>query len=427
MMIRCCLSRSGFLLCMGLCVFILLLQNLFGSDSREGFSPEIKECGYYPGELCTALFQSKPAALGIGNLCQVARRPSRGARPMRLRAPTNCSTMIRELRFITKPLSEEETAFPLAYILTIHHKLDMFVKLLSAIYAPQNLYCVHIDQKSPKDFIQAVQELAGCFGNIFIPSRQENVVYAGFSRLQADINCMEELSRSDTKWRYVINLCGQDFPIKTNREIIQYLKTSWKGRNLTPGVVQPPHMKYRTNVSYKVFQDQETSYIYPTATLKSGPPRNLTLYFGTAYYSLTRDFVQFVLSDLRAKDLLEWSKDTYSPDEHYWVTLNRLRDAPGSTPDAQWEGNIRAVKWKDQEGSVHSGCYGHYVRDICIYGLGDLQWLASSPHLFANKFDSDTYPLVTDCLERSYRLKVLKAAEVPTEPYWYYQDDYVAT
>ncbi|OCT62410.1 beta-1,3-galactosyl-O-glycosyl-glycoprotein beta-1,6-N-acetylglucosaminyltransferase 7 [Xenopus laevis] len=426
-MSRCCLSRSGFLLCTCVCVFIFLLQNLYSSDFREGFSPEIKECGYYPGELCTALFKSKPAALGIGNLCQVALLPSRDLGSMRFRTPTNCSAMIKELHFITRPLSEEEAAFPLAYILTIHHKLDMFVKLLSAIYVPQNIYYIHIDQKSPEDFIRAVQELAGCFDNIFLPSRQENVVYAGFSRLQADINCMKDLIRSENKWRYVINLCGQDFPIKTNREIIKYLKTSWRGRNLTPGVVQPPHMKYRTNVIYKVFQDQEKSYIYPTATLKSRPPHNLTLYFGSAYYALTRNFVQFVLSDHRAKDLLEWSRDAYSPDEHYWVTLNRLKDAPGSTPEAQWEGNIRAVKWKDQEGSVHSGCNGHYVRDICIYGLGDLQWLANSPQLFANKFDPDTYPLVTDCLERSYRSKVLEAAEVPTEPHWYFQDDYVAT
>ena len=33
-------------------------------------------------------------------------------------------------------------------------------------------------------------------------------------------------------------------------------------------------------------------------------------------------------------------------------------DAPGATPDAGWEGDIRAIKWRNEEGSVHDGCKG---------------------------------------------------------------------
>ncbi|KAG8447102.1 hypothetical protein GDO86_014526 [Hymenochirus boettgeri] len=423
-MTKLCRSRSGLLLCLSACVLIFVFYNFGDLDNKDFFAPEIKECGVYPDELCAALLESKPAALEIANICQAALPLSKDQGPQCLQEPTSCAKIIQELHFIMEPLSEEEANFPLAYILTIHQKLDMFVKLLSAIYYPQNIYCIHIDKKSPKPFSEAVKKLTGCFENILLASKVEAVVYAGFSRLQADINCMKDLNNSGTKWKYVINLCGQDFPMKTNREIIQYLRNKWKGRNLTPGIVQPLHIKYRTAVSYKEFVNLEKSYIYPTETLKSQPPHSLTLYFGTSYYALTRDFVHFVLSDYRAKDLLEWSRDTYSPDEHYWVTLNRIKDAPGSTPKAGWEGNIRVVKWKDQEGDTHPGCYGHYVRDICVYGLGDLHWLANTPHLFANKFDPEQYPLVTDCLERYHRLKVLNGSDVQSEPHWYFQGDY---
>ncbi|XP_075427732.1 putative beta-1,3-galactosyl-O-glycosyl-glycoprotein beta-1,6-N-acetylglucosaminyltransferase 7 [Ascaphus truei] len=418
------ITKSGFILCVGVGVFLFAFIDK-NSDGRGGekFVPEIKECGFYPEELCTALFKGKSAAPSIGNVCQASIPPPRGEGPVCLQHPTNCSKIIMDLHFITKPLSAEEANFSLAYILTIHKDLDMFVKLITAIYAPQNIYCIHIDEKSPKAFERAVRKLASCFQNMFISSKQVSVVYAGFSRLQADLNCMEDLVRSNAQWSYVLNLCGQDFPIKTNKEIIQYLKSKWNGKNLTPGVTQPPHIQYRTRVSYKEFVHLEKSYVYPTTTEKHSPPHNITLYFGTAYYALTLEFVNFVLSDTRARDLLQWSRDTYSPDEHYWVTLNRLKDAPGATPDAQWEGNIRAIKWKDQEGSSHSGCHGHYVRNICVYGLGDLQWLTKSPHLFANKFDLGRYPLVLDCLERHYRLKVLKQAEVVLEPHWYFQAD----
>ncbi|XP_063815101.1 beta-1,3-galactosyl-O-glycosyl-glycoprotein beta-1,6-N-acetylglucosaminyltransferase 7-like [Pseudophryne corroboree] len=419
-----CCTKSSFVLCAGLCIVLLAINSINQQEERMDVEKEVKECGFYPGELCRALFEGKPAALVVGNFCQDALLLPRNKELVNLQSTSNCSTMIQELHFITKPLSEEEAGYPLAYIITIHKKLDMFVKLLSAIYAPQNVYCIHIDQKSPKVYSQAVQRLASCFRNVFISSRQETVVYAGISRLQADINCMEDLVRSDVPWKHVINVCGQDFPIKTNREIVQYLKSKWNGRNLTPGVIQPQHMKYRTRFTYKEFVHMEKSYVYPTKEEKESPPHNITLYFGTAYYALTRDFVLFVISDKRAKDLLEWSKDSYSPDEHYWVTLNRMKGVPGSTPNAGWEGNIRAIKWRDQQGVSHSGCNGHYVRDICVYGLGDLQWLTKSPHLFANKFDPSQYPLVTDCLERHYRLKVLKEADVPMEKNWYFEDEY---
>ncbi|KAM5135548.1 beta-1,3-galactosyl-O-glycosyl-glycoprotein beta-1,6-N-acetylglucosaminyltransferase 7-like [Mantella aurantiaca] len=417
-------TKSGFMLCVGICLVLFALTNINQPEERTSILSEIKECGYYPGELCKALFEGKPAALVVGNLCQEALMPTKNPTPTILEPKSNCSTMVQELRFITKPLSEEEASYPLAFILTIHKNLEMFGKLLTAIYAPQNIYCIHVDQKSTKAFSQAVQKVANCFPNIFVATKQEMVVYAGISRLQADLDCMEDLVRSDSPWNHVINLCGQDFPIKTNREIIRYLKSKWKGKNLTPGVIQPDHIKYRTQVRYKEFVHKGKSYVYPTKEELEGPPNNITLYFGTAYYALTRDFVQFVLSDKQAKDLLEWSKDTYSPDEHYWVTLNRIKGVPGSTPDAGWEGNIRAIKWRDQEGIQHSGCNGHYIRDICVYGIGDLQWLTGSPHLYANKFDPRQYPLVTDCLERQYRSKVLKGAEVPIDQDWYFPDEY---
>jgi hypothetical protein len=33
-------------------------------------------------------------------------------------------------------------------------------------------------------------------------------------------------------------------------------------------------------------------------------------------------------------------------------------DAPGATLDAGWEGNIRAMKWRTEEGSIHDECKG---------------------------------------------------------------------
>lgn len=318
-------TKSGFLLCIAVCMFIYtfiyLKDTLSAEPDEQKCSTNRAECGFYPDELCSALFVGKTAALKIGSICQNTNRP---AALSCVQTPCNCSVVLKALHFITRPLSAEEGNFSLAYIITIHKELEMFVKLLRAIYMPQNIYCIHVDEKSPTDYKAAVQNIVNCFENIFISSKRENVVYAGFSRLQADINCMRDLVHSKIQWNYVINLCGQDYPIKTNKDIIKYIKSKWNGKNMTPGVVQPLHMKHRTQVSYREYVHSGMSYVYPTKNAKTKPPYNLTIYFGSAYYILTKEFVEFTLTDVRAKDLLEWSRDTYSPDEHYWVTLNRL-------------------------------------------------------------------------------------------------------
>lgn len=79
--------------------------------------------------------------------------------------------------------------------------------------------------------------LASCFDNVRLASRLERVIYAGFSRLQADINCMrdhldaaraaEDVPRSQRRrlpWRYLINTAGQAFPLRTNAELVSILR-----------------------------------------------------------------------------------------------------------------------------------------------------------------------------------------------------------
>lgn len=35
-----------------------------------------------------------------------------------------------------------------------------------------------------------------------------------------------------------------------------------------------------------------------------------------------------------------------------------FEEAPGSHIDGGWAGDIRAIKWRDQEGRAHNGCKG---------------------------------------------------------------------
>ncbi|XP_034061663.1 beta-1,3-galactosyl-O-glycosyl-glycoprotein beta-1,6-N-acetylglucosaminyltransferase 7 isoform X1 [Gymnodraco acuticeps] len=402
-------TKCSFLLCLGMSIIICSVIYMRTRMPTEPKLLEPPSCRSFSTE-CKALLPSMEEGVErYRRDCQLE--------SYIMNSRMQCSNLTRDLHFITKPLSREEEYYPLAFIVTVHKELELFVRLLRAIYMPQNVYCIHVDNKASVEYQTAVLKLVSCFKNTFLSSQRETVTYAGFSRLQADINCMKDLSKSKIGWRKVVNLCGQDFPVKSNLELVRYMQSKqWRDRNMTPGVKQPESMKQRTQLQHREIVG---SHVATRFRLKKGPPpHNLPVYFGTAYYALTRAFVDFVLESPKAQDLLEWSKDTFSPDEHYWVTLNHIKEVPGSHIDGGWEGDIRAIKWRDQEGRVHNGCKGHYVREICIYGVEDLPWIVNRNSMFANKFESNTFPEALDCLEQWHRNKVLNQTIVPIEASW---------
>lgn len=61
---------------------------------------------------------------------------------------------------------------------------------------------------------------------------------------------------------------------------------------------------------------------------------------------------------------------------------------------------------------------GQYIRDICVYGIGDLPWLIEKESMFANKFETANFPEALDCLELWHRHKVLQHTTVPIQPSW---------
>ncbi|XP_010294747.1 PREDICTED: beta-1,3-galactosyl-O-glycosyl-glycoprotein beta-1,6-N-acetylglucosaminyltransferase 3-like, partial [Phaethon lepturus] len=195
-----------------------------------------------------------------------------------------------------------------------------------SLYTPQNVYCVHVDGKSPAAFQQAVQAIAACFPNVFVASRLEKVVYASWSRLQADLNCMRDLLQSPVPWRYVLNTCGTDFPIKTNAEIVRALKML-QGRNSMESEKPSALKQVRWQYHHKMGK-----VVSRTAREKQPPPHNSPMFTGNAYIVVTRAFVQHIFENPTVQQFLEWAKDTYSPDEHVWATLNRMPGVPGAIP-----------------------------------------------------------------------------------------------
>lgn len=363
---------------------------------------------------CSGIVRGDQSAIQEAQLSnlEVANRKASPTPGEYLNLTRDCRTFKDARRYIEFPLSQEEEDFPIAYSMVIHHKIDMFERLLRAVYAPQNVYCVHVDSKAPAAFQEAVRAIVACFPNVFVASRLESVVYASWSRLQADLNCMHDLLQSPVPWRYLINTCGTDFPIKTNAEIVRALQLL-QGQNSAESEKPTAAKEQRWTYHYEVRESISRTY-----RKKLPPPHSYPMFTGSAYNALTRDFVQYVLENPTAQKFLEWSKDSYSPDEHVWATLNRMPGVPGSTPLSDkfqlsdMNALPRLVKWQPLEGDIRKGapyppCTGRHQRAVCIYGVGDVPWMLQQHHLLANKFDPEVDDAAVQCLEEYLRHKAL--------------------
>ena len=135
----------------------------------------------------------------------------------------NCTAIREELEEISYYSFQEEVNVQIAYSVLVHTDYEMLELLLRRIYKPQNIYCIHIDDKSPKVFKQRVRRLTTCFENVFIATKLVQVEWGKFSVFEAEMSCMKDLVNKRKSWKYFINLTGQEFPLRTNYEIAKIL------------------------------------------------------------------------------------------------------------------------------------------------------------------------------------------------------------
>ncbi|VDK30132.1 unnamed protein product [Gongylonema pulchrum] len=75
------------------------------------------------------------------------------------KAPLRCEFLKYRYGFIEQALSYEEQQYPIAYGILVHIRIDQVYYMLSAIYAPQNQYCIAVDDKATKEFKEAASYL----------------------------------------------------------------------------------------------------------------------------------------------------------------------------------------------------------------------------------------------------------------------------
>lgn len=322
----------------------------------------------------------------------------------------NCTTYRENRRFIWN-YTEEESDFPIAYSILIYKNLCQFERFLAAVWRPQNVYCVHVDKSSRRELLAGARAIASCFPNVFLTSRQVDVVW-GKTVLDADLLCMDELldarwrrNAFGVPWKYFVNTNAHEFPLKTNRQMVRILR-SLAGAN-----------------SVHMAPEEQQLFLRHLR-----PPFPVLLNKGETHIVGCRAFIEFLRANQTMRNLTDWiQRHTFNPGETLYATANF--NYPAIAAPGAYTGRVqirpsnnlrygyfhRYKQWMAGLEPAHgtfdraTGCGGRWYY-LCLFGVADLPRLTNARRvvaLFVNKLYWDFQPHAYDCLEQWHANRTL--------------------
>ena len=325
---------------------------------------------------------------------------------------SNCNDIKREFsnNFY---VSEKEKVFPIAYVLLVHTNIYQVLRFLKTIYRSHNLYCIHPDLSSGSNFTKQIHLLSHCLPNVFIPSAIHDVQYRKPGTIfEAQMSCFRELEDHPyTKWQYVINLCGRELPLKTNRFIIESLEKldEVSVMNTFPSRIDNSTVKF---IFFKAFSTTppyySAQYLEEYSLLKT---LGFKIYKSLTYNALSWAFVTHFLHDQSAQLLGDWLiKNCRTPEEFFYSMVYMKPGTPGGYNEKtsfQFQPlHVSMIIWKHDISSHNyepgETCQGTAVHQVCILNSAELPHIyqaMSRNVLFFNKYYMEEDHVVAECVE----------------------------
>lgn len=277
-----------------------------------------------------------------------------------------------------------EPAIKIAYFILVHRLPAQFKRMFCAIYHSENYYLIHLDKKADPNTIEEVRLFLADYPNAYILD-SENVVWGGYSMVQAELNGIEFLLSMHADWDYFINLSGQDFPLKSQRKIREYLAKD-KTLSYLSILHQQDERPDTMNRIENYFTETETGF--SNITHKRSFLTDVTPYIGGQWMILTRDCCEFICNSTEVKKFEEYYTNTLIADESFFQTVLMNTTFSGTLVND----DKRAIVW------IPDGLIKLRPK---TFTNDDKEFLLESKCLFARKFDDNVDNNIINTIEAS--------------------------
>lgn len=275
----------------------------------------------------------------------------------------------------------------IAYLILVHRYPEQFKRLFKAIYEPGNHYLIHIDQRSGPDLAADIAQFVEAYQGAEILAARK-ALWGGYSLVDAELRGMKRLLEMSSRWTHYINLSGQDFPLKTQAYIRDFLAAN-PGRQFIRALDQQIRRPETMNrISHRFIEGRGT--IARTNVSRSYLPKARP-WIGTQWKVVDRAFCQFVCSSPQVDRFKRFYRGTLIPDESFFQTVMMNTGLHGRVMND----DLRMIDW------VPDGDIKLRPR---TFKTADRKRLFASRNLFARKFDSTEDAEILTLLENHLRI-----------------------
>lgn len=283
------------------------------------------------------------------------------------------------------PLFGTATPINIAYFILVHRLPNQFKRLFKAIYEPGNCYLIHIDKKASDELKEEIRLFLQPFSDVHI-MESENVVWGGYSMVQAELDGIKYLLEINAEWDYFINLSGQDYPLKSQKIIRQFL-TENNGKSylkVANQLLTRPETMNRIENHFEELEDSISKITHKRAFMK-----DVTPYIGGQWMMLTRACCEFICNSTEVEKFEDYYFNTLIADESFFQTVLMNTSFDGVLVDD----DKRAIVWIP-DGDIKLRPKTFIQEDFDFLHLGD--------NLFARKFDDNVDNSIIDKMKPHY-------------------------
>lgn len=291
----------------------------------------------------------------------------------------------------------------IAYIISAYKYPDQLVRLVRRLDDQGATFFIHMDKKSDTPIYQRAVAGLNDLPNVYFLKRHRSY-WGGFGHVAASIKGLNELSRRHIAFDYAVLLTGQDYPIKMNTQIKDFLKNS-TGMSYLDYAELPDdgpvsrhridywHLRFGKHLAFPTrrgFRSRPLSLIWRVLISlfpwKRRFPTGFHPYVGSSYWCLSEECVSYI-TDFIAQNraFVAFFRYVDIPDELFFHTL--ILNSPWR--EKVINASLTYFDWTNPAAGLPA-----------ILGQGDFEKLRHSSKLFARKFDTTKDAVILDLIDR---------------------------
>lgn len=278
----------------------------------------------------------------------------------------------------------------IAYIISAYKLPEQLIRLIIRLNLDSTTFFVHVDKKTALEEYKRIVNGTKHLANVFFLKRHR-CYWGGFGHVQATIEGINEIINRNTLFDYAFLLTGQDYPIKTNDQIQEYLRQN-SGKSFMEYFSLPRDqwenggMERLERWHVRFFNRH---YVFPKNRnffIRRKFPSGFQPFGGSSYWCLSRECITYLHKFIKDNHrFVNFFKYVDVPDELIFQTILLNSPLAGSIVND----DLRYIDWKD----LNSGSPAVLVKN-------DFNSFVNSSKLFARKFDSTVDSEVLDLVDR---------------------------